>query len=430
MNRLYRYRKPIWLCAALLLALGVLVGCFDRPLPPSVTDSPTIGATDAPTVGLTDAPTHSEAPTETSSEPPTEEPTDAPTEEPTEAPTEVPTEPETESETAPAHQHTPEDVAAITPTWTENGRAEGQVCAECHTILSGAATIPALQGCNGTYGRNFFETMEKGEAYQAFYDRLDAFAEAFHLDASMNAGRNNVAASIPYADLGLTSDEAFAVWITYKADCPAYFWISTSLRYTSESLELMVDPDYAVGTDRVAAWTQMSAAILSLWREEPSAYGLAQELHETILRGMDYAFTASGGAETADWAHSITGYFAYGAGVCETYARTFQLLLNYHGVENIFVGGVAGGDAHAWNLARMDDGRWYWFDLTWDDLTVTLDPDGNESDVLGTLYFCKTDADFTNHTPDTSEKMNLYFQYDLPPRSQEDFSEEALSSAA
>ena len=95
--------------------------------------------------------------------------------------------------------------------------------------------------------------------------------------------------------------------------------------------------------------------------------------HDAIIEAIDYAYEKDGTTpEDAAWAHNILGVFEKGSGVCESYARTYQLLLNVRGIENVFVIGV-GGDAmsgyenHAWNLVKMDDDNWYWCDLTWDD---------------------------------------------------------------
>ena len=40
--------------------------------------------------------------------------------------------------------------------------------------------------------------------------------------------------------------------------------------------------------------------------------------------------------------------------------------MNYTGGECYYVNGLA-TEGHAWNIAKMDNGEWYYFDLTWND---------------------------------------------------------------
>jgi hypothetical protein len=121
---------------------------------------------------------------------------------------------------------------------------------------------------------------------------------------------------------------------------------------------------------------------------ETSAYRISLAYYELLLERADYAFEEDGTTPRDDpWAHSIVGLLdgRYKAVVCEGFAETYSLLLNFHGVENVMVPGVSRGVGHLWNLIRMGDGAWYWCDITWDDKTYS---------PLGTdyKYFCVTDT--------------------------------------
>lgn len=72
-----------------------------------------------------------------------------------------------------------------------------------------------------------------------------------------------------------------------------------------------------------------------------------------------------------------------GRTVCAGYARAFQLLMTELGIPCYYCTGYA-GEAHAWNIVRLD-GKYYNVDLTWDDTEpMTYD------------YFNKTDAEFAD----------------------------------
>lgn len=65
--------------------------------------------------------------------------------------------------------------------------------------------------------------------------------------------------------------------------------------------------------------------------------------------------------------------FLYRTGVCQAYMEAYACLLKAVGIEVKEITGTAGGEAHGWNLVRLD-GEWYHVDCTWDDPV----PDGNE----------------------------------------------------
>ena len=100
-----------------------------------------------------------------------------------------------------------------------------------------------------------------------------------------------------------------------------------------------------------------------------SAYTTALAYHDMIISAVDYAYEDDRVTPQDDpWAHNIIGFFDGGKGVvCEGYADVFSLLLNFSGIENILVPGIGDGGLHIWNLVRLDDGEWYWCDITWDD---------------------------------------------------------------
>ena len=101
------------------------------------------------------------------------------------------------------------------------------------------------------------------------------------------------------------------------------------------------------------------------------------------------------------------GIFENNSGVCESYTEVFSLLLNFLEIENIRVTGLGNGGGHAWNLVRLDDGNWYWFDPTWGDTTQDY-----------YKYFCALDSTMTTHFPTPSNQHGMYFNVTLPQRAE------------
>lgn len=90
-----------------------------------------------------------------------------------------------------------------------------------------------------------------------------------------------------------------------------------------------------------------------------------QDDYETALFLHDWLTT------NAEYDESYTHYepegvLLHGRGVCDSYARAYQILLKEMGIESLFVSGTSRGQPHSWNLVRLG-GQWTWVDVTWDD---------------------------------------------------------------
>ncbi len=308
------------------------------------------------------------------------------------------------------------------------------LCEYCNTpFYDGDYSV--LEKYNSTYGYNYFVNNNL-TAQKTLYERIDAVARAFHVDGTADAqakvlSRETVycVSSVKYAELGLTSGEAASVWKTFRDDNPLYYWLSSQMAYTSESLDILCIDEYAQGAERAAAnefvYNKVTEYSLS-YDLGDTAYRKALAFHDKIISVIDYAYDEQGNPQSAAWAHNIMGVLEERGAVCEGYAKTFQLLLNYNGVENMFVTGTGNAEAHAWNLVRLDNGEWYWCDLTWDDtpswewgisynyFLVNDTQKVNWSD--GGRYY-GYDANFLDsHKPDTPFGEDVNFLYSLPER--------------
>ncbi len=340
--------------------------------------------------------------------------------------------------TVPVTAHREVVIPGKPATELESGLSDGKKCSVCGTVLVQQTVIPGyLDSCSGDFGYRNLASQDKGTAKQTMYTRMDALAKAFHL------GTDNVsdgaAFHVNYADLGLNEDDAIQVWMGYRNDHPLYYWISGTVSFTDQYITVTVENDYASGAVRQSynrLITQKIGEYMAKTAGETSAYQFALAYHDAIIQEIDYAIGSDKLPEKAAWAHNILGVFEKGKGVCESYARTFQLLLNVSGVENIFVSGIGGKSGnqedHAWNLVKLEDGKWYWYDLTWDDT-----PKSEWGIYYG--YFCVNDTQAVNwqdcwdpqpptsfmqdHIPGTSftNPEKLSWQISLPARADTPF---------
>ena len=130
-------------------------------------------------------------------------------------------------------------------------------------------------------------------------------------------------------------------------------------------------------------------------------------------------------------AHNIYGALVEGKCVCEGYARSFQYICSLHGIDVICVSGDGDNgtnkEAHMWNMVKMNDGKWYYMDVTWDDPLVN----GSDSGKVYYDYFLvgsatKNSKDLTfaqSHVPDMAPESgtSVFSNAMLPDGSETDY---------
>ena len=359
-----------------------------------------------------------------------------------------------------ALDHAYEEAEIVTEPTCESDGVRKLSCVRCGDVVQEA--IPAIDHniqnnectmCgrelpgyyNGTYGYEFLGTMDKGGVRQSLYEDIDVKVKSFHVSTYKDAPEDLILASIDYGSLGLSADEAISVWKTYKDDNPLYYWLSNTTYVEDGGIVLLVDEAYAEAEAR-EDYNQLIDAKVQEYSAQlydgANAYDIALAYHDAILYAVDYTYNESNEPEGASWAHNVLGVFAGQGAVCEAYARTFQLLLNYSGIENVFVTGDGNGEEHAWNLVRLDDDNWYWCDLTWDD-TFVGGLNSNWKWGISYNYFMVNDTQNTliaeggwvydeeiafleNHTFDAATNVGVSFLYDLPTRGQDIYTSGSL----
>ena len=174
------------------------------------------------------------------------------------------------------------------------------------------------------------------------------------------------------------SADARVLFNAFTTDNPQFFFLGNTYSYEGYRLEGKEYYDVFVLTltmeqdERAAAAAlleQEVTALLAACPSEASDYEVELFLHDQLAARVTYdRDTAASETPAAVRPSAFTAHGALveGHAVCEGYSRAMQLLLQRAGIACTLVSGMAGGEAHMWNLAEID-GRNYHLDVTWDD---------------------------------------------------------------
>lgn len=275
------------------------------------------------------------------------------------------------------------------------------------------------------------------DAQKSLYRKIKAAAHAFYTGTATAEGVSYGSdeeklpcfAIVSNTDSSLSNEDTVKVISMFRNDNPMYFFVGNnylySMDYDFETEENYVGAvyiacveEYTSGTarqaERRALETQITAAREQVEAQD-TAWAKARAANDWLCNSLTYAYDASGNPDDSMASHSIVGAFdeRYCAAVCEGYAKAFQLLMNAAGVANAYIIGLGNGGGHAWNMAQMDDGYYYYFDVTWNDST--------SSDK----YFAAGETSFSkNHTPNTADGERWDYLYDLPDVPEDDGTDE------
>ena len=192
----------------------------------------------------------------------------------------------------------------------------------------------------------------------------------------------------------------FPAFLAATTDHPEYSWISTgSYAYRLQakvginsdgtySYEITTVP-FSVSTENIYGTpAEMTSAVekaKGVIGTKETAYEQLKAIHDYLCDTIDYNYTAVGSTlpNGYDTGYYQTAYSAFyridqdGAGdknltVCAGYAKSFKILCDQYNIPCVYVSGYGvnndgNGEPHAWDYVKMDDGKWYGVDVTWDD---------------------------------------------------------------
>ena len=201
----------------------------------------------------------------------------------------------------------------------------------------------------------------------------------------------------------------------YTAVCGDYgglFWVEGYVftRYTKgeELVSLEFAPKYTMTKEERRIMQAQIDDIVAVWLAGISIndtdYDKAKYVYELLALNTD-----------ATDSQNIISVFIKRQTVCQGYACAVQYLLEQLGIQSVIVSGTALGDAHAWNLIRLD-GEYYYMDATWGN-NGYQNGQGPEKSFIDYNYMAMTTEEMKmGHVPDANMElpdctavMNNYF---------------------
>ena len=296
--------------------------------------------------------------------------------------------------------------------FAENEKPDGYVVVENvdATQFSPGNTLPETDIATDDFVANkFYGNSTDPDSAYLFYNQLDetekyvysmflsaGVAETIELDceftgvgATVNDAVANVKAKITksFAEAltAATEDNPYYYWVNGYGYSFSYYRSTTATGYsvTTAGITLKINLDlnsYTGFADVETKLIQLAEAVQSAPVNGITRYEKVKSIHDYIYNINEYPEVQGYFSDGSPWygpmAHQPTGVFLKGFAVCEGYAESFKLLCDREGIPCITVLGIgvtsSGSGPHKWNYVKMEDGKWYLVDTTWNDQSDTV----------------------------------------------------------
>lgn len=343
---------------------------------------------------------------------------------------------------------TGQEIKSLAPKTVENG----EVTLTATDMQSSEVDDILYSRCCSDYGYKDLALRENGEAKQKAYELILKSAKAFFegdktLSNKVSTGQFLIE-KIPFDDNNdfqyyLTNQQLYEAYFTFRKDNPLFYFSSTTVivngyyadkdgdgfndKYQNGELILYVttisyltEEDYRLAQSREDCKSKIISHLFEYSQYLDSyfsPYSKIEALNKKLCDEITYAYDG-GVASSKAWAHNIMGVFddEINSAVCEGYTYAFDIIMSYIGLDSIIINGLANGEAHAWNLVRLDD-EYFYVDSTWNDTTDNS-------------YFLKgTDNFYLDHSIETPSGVGIDFLYQLPEISDDDYSPIVLENS-
>jgi len=171
---------------------------------------------------------------------------------------------------------------------------------------------------------------------------------------------------VPIENEDEASVAGFRATSAFVMDNPKYFWIGHGNKQSTTTSGNLIN-EMAISFNRsyseeeiVSMYKQMIERVepvLTILNTLPNNCEKLKYIHDYLIRNVVYEI-----------GEEYSKYNAYGAlvdnkSVCEGYAEAFTYICQLVNIPTVIVN----SEKHEWNYVKMDDGKWYAMDVTYDD---------------------------------------------------------------
>lgn len=192
---------------------------------------------------------------------------------------------------------------------------------------------------------------------------------------ALKKGVSSYSKNIPVS--GITVAEGEIVRDAFASDNPEYFWFKSNYTMYYTTHDHMVSEFKAESIDTVTIKSEQKELESVISGFSPTGYTYADKvrsIHDWILLRTSYD-------KTTEDSGNVYGTLVEGKARCEGYTYSMNYMCKLNGIPSVYLSGTVAGydEGHAWNLIKMDNSKWYYTDVTWDD---PKSPIGTEYDYF------------------------------------------------
>ncbi len=220
----------------------------------------------------------------------------------------------------------------------------------------------------------------------------------------------------------LCDDYPMIFWINGYSISYGYSYHQTSSGYHFTISSVTVKPRintnaYADMNKVKQDYNDMAAVVDSVEIKGATRYEKVKFIHDFICKRVEYDEKFE-----IPTAHEPTSVFLtpYKT-VCEGYSESFKILCDKAGIPCVIAVGNSNGGGHAWNYVKMEDGKWYGVDCTFDDQGDILYDYFLVGTASGNRYFGASETFGSSHT-ETGKRYGGSFTLTYPTVSENAYS--------
>ena len=280
----------------------------------------------------------------------------------------------------------------------------------CLAILYGSRTTDTEPPATKELTRVQVLPDVKAESLRHVYYQLDTEAQELYRLLEQEVAKGGLT-----AEARITPEDFDKAYHAFLYDHPEFFWLSGGYSYSYDRITGQLQAilktyeywSYTSTPERyIREFNSAFNTALKQAKNQPDDYHKLKAIHDYLAQNAVYdhdvlpEINKTQRSTAAEHALSAYGTLVNGKTLCGGYSESLYLLANALGVDCTYMQGDA-GEPHAWNYLKLD-GKYYYMDVTWDDIDFNGGDQPNCPEGVSYAYYCITSEELQRtHTPET-----------------------------